>query len=474
MEQHHSVPRDEVRVHAALGEEESIAGVSRESTLDVGVKDERLPEPVEVAGRKGPLTVGGDLVLAVHPSPGQLVELVDARSRPASRRGGWRPVRVAAWDDRGEAREDRGQAQLCFGAEGAHREIRREREGSRERAGATGSSETVEGVLTEVGDARALDVRVDVRILVRARELQGLRGVPQAADVLDVCEDGTSDVLAARGAGGTQAHVHDDRDLLPPAPDLGAGESSARSMSIAVRVARRTQPRPAITNGRNLRRSRTKLRGAVHLGGQKKCSLVAGRVLRGARHHRAMRRLPRSRRPHGCVVTPRRVSMPRPRPFPHVAARRLSPEPGTLPSTSAWCPLAVSRLDAFSGRHLTKPALATCPSKQIRRRRANPTRQHPHTRATLTASRARGFGRAARETPTARKGPRDIHPFPATRTRPTRPTHRSIRPERSKPSFPERSPGRPHPDPRPRPRRRNRMDGVAVPRVFAGRPRPRR
>ena len=236
-------------------------------------------------------------------------------------------------------------------------------------------------------------------------------------------------------------------------------------------------PRPAITNGRNLRRSRTKLRGAVHLGGQKsRARWSRGRAPRGVRPpSRAMRRLPTltSTTRMRCH-TPARSPSPRPRPFPYVAARRLSPEPGTLPSTSAWCVLSPSPVSTPS-LDVTRPnprsPLAL--SKQIRRRRANPTLRRPHTRATLIASRARGFWTSGsrdsdRPQRPARHPPVSRDPHPTDPTDPTDPFDPNVR------NLPSPSVHRddPHPDPLDRVRADETGWTVSrVPRAFAGRPR---
>ena len=248
-------------------------------------------------------------------------------------------------------------------------------------------------------------------------------------------------------------------------------------MSIAVRVARRTNAATRDHKRSQKRRSRTKLRGAVHKGGQKsRARWSRGRAPRGVRPpSRAMRRLPtRTSTTRMRCHTPARSPSPRPRSFPYVAARRLSPEPGTLPSTSAWCVLSPSPVSTPS-LDVTRPnprsPLAL--SKQIRRRRANPTRQHPHTRATLTASRARGFWtsgsrdsdrpqRPARHPPVSR----DPHPTdPADPTDPFDPNARNLP-----------SPSVHRDDPHPDPLDRDRADETgwtvsSVPRAFAGRPR---
>eukprot|EP00982_Pelagococcus_subviridis_P014043 31303-Pelagococcus_subviridis.AAC.22 len=77
VQEHDAVPRDEVGVDLALAEQQRVPGVSRQSSLHVGVEDERLPQAVEIARRERPLAKRRDVVLAVHLLPGAvLVELV--------------------------------------------------------------------------------------------------------------------------------------------------------------------------------------------------------------------------------------------------------------------------------------------------------------------------------------------------------------------------------------------------------------
>ena len=76
VQQHHSIPRDEIRVHSPLGEEQRVPGVLGQSQLHVVPVHEGLPHAVEVPRRQHPLLVRGDVVLAVHLLPGAvLVEL---------------------------------------------------------------------------------------------------------------------------------------------------------------------------------------------------------------------------------------------------------------------------------------------------------------------------------------------------------------------------------------------------------------
>ena len=235
-------------------------------------------------------------------------------------------------------------------------------------------------------------------------------------------------------------------------------------------------PRPAITNGRkNVARARN-CAGQSIRAVRNRALAGRGEGPRGVRPpSRAMRRLPtRTSTTRMRCHTPARSPSPRPRSFPYVAARRSSPEPGTLPSTSAWCVLSPSPVSTPS-LDVTRPnprsPLAL--SKQIRRRRANPTRQHPHTRATLTASRARGFWTSGsrdsdRPQRPARHPPVSRDPHPTDPTDPTDPFDPNAR------NLP--SPSVHRDDPHPDPLDRDRADETgwtvsSVPRAFAGRPR---
>ena len=232
-------------------------------------------------------------------------------------------------------------------------------------------------------------------------------------------------------------------------------------------------PRPAITNGRkNVARARN-CAGQSIRAVEIARSLVAGEGPPGcARHHARCDDSPRARRPHGCVVTPRRgLHRPAPAPFPmwQLGDRARSPAP--------FLPLA----PGASSRRLPSRRLLWTSPDQTRarhlpsRNRYGAARIHAPapthegnidrvTRSRILDERLERLRPPAKARETSTRFPR---PAP---DRPDRPD-RSIRSERSKPSFPERSPGRPSPrPPRPRPRRRNRVDGVERPPRVRGTP----
>ena len=236
-----------------------------------------------------------------------------------------------------------------------------------------------------------------------------------------------------------------------PLPTWGAGESPARSMSIAVRVARRTKCRdPRSQTVRNVARARNCAGQSIRAVRNRALAGRGGGPPGGAPAITRDATTPHAHVDHTDALShPGEVSIAPARSFPYVAARRLSPEPGTLPSTSAWCVLSPSPVSTPS-LDVTRPnprsPLAL--SKQIRRRRANPTRQHPHTRATLTASRARGFWTSGsrdsdRPQRPARHPPVSRDPHPTDPTDPTDPFDPNAR------NLPSPSVHRddPHPDP---------------------------